>query len=115
MSSSSPSKSSPAKKTTKPSVKSTVTGSPTKDKQSREAKRIALEALFDLGVKGEGMRMIAEKVRCIRSRVHDVGAYHDFNANVQSGLSNQQVGDLFRPKRQNMRSKALSVFDSGGL
>ncbi|KAG7530699.1 hypothetical protein FFLO_04869 [Filobasidium floriforme] len=56
-------------------------------------KRIALEALFEMGVRGEAANSIA----------------------AQSGLTTKQVGDLFRTNRQNMRSKAMAIFDSGGL
>lgn len=56
-------KKSPSKKktTASPSAKTSLIGSPSKDK-AREMKRIALDALFELGVRGEAANSIAAQV-----------------------------------------------------
>jgi hypothetical protein len=56
-------KKSPSKKktTASPSAKTSLVGSPSKDK-AREMKRIALDALFEMGVRGEAANSIAAQV-----------------------------------------------------
>ncbi|KAH8077799.1 hypothetical protein HD553DRAFT_346451 [Filobasidium floriforme] len=105
-----PHKKSPNKKKTcshSTSVKDEILGSPSKEKSKgksrnieqdkdrvKEMRRIALETLFGYGVRGETMSNIAAK----------------------SGLSKQQVGDLFRTKRaHNYRDKIMTMFESGGI
>jgi len=56
-------KKSPSKKktTASPSAKTSLVGSPSKDK-AREMKRIALDALFEMGVRGETANSISAQV-----------------------------------------------------
>jgi hypothetical protein len=57
-----PKKAASKKKTTaSPSAKTSLIGSPSKDK-AREMKRIALDALFEMGVRGEAANSIAAQV-----------------------------------------------------
>lgn len=61
-----PKKSLSKKKTTaSPSAKTSLVGSPSKDK-AREMKRIALDALFEMGVRGEAANSIAAQVSPVR-------------------------------------------------
>ena len=118
-----PKKSLSKKKTTaSPSAKTSLIGSPSKDK-AREMKRIALDALFEMGVRGEAANSIAAQVSpyVITSSSSTtaldltIGYLRTERLALQSGLTPKQVGDLFRTNRQNMRSKAMAIFDSGGL
>lgn len=132
-----PPKKSPSKKKTSShstSMKEEVLGSPSRDKSKgksrnieqdkdrvKEMRRIALETLFEYGVRGETMNNIAAKVSaiCYHNRLPVLSLESSSTVTglvTQSGLSKQQVGDLFRTKRaHNYRDKIMTMFESGGI
>lgn len=110
-------------------MKDEVLGSPSKDKSKgksrnieqdkdrvKEMRRIALETLFEYGVRGETMSNIAAKVRACLLGLSLILCSTVTGLVIQSGLSKQQVGDLFRTKRaHNYRDKIMTMFESGGI